>query len=157
ATLEACVSPEQATARLYGPVYSKSQPFSVHIAASVRDSTASFALWWGEGSKRNCSHILLNTRSVAKAYILAVLCAVKDGPRDKSLVVYLSSEYVIRALCYWAGDNATRGWTCANGDELSAVADWLAWRRAPVEFRWVSAKDAGIGRAAAARVCAKAA
>jgi hypothetical protein len=52
----------------------------------------------------------------------------------------MSSEYVIRSFCYWAGDNETRGWSCANGDRLRDAVAWLAYRSAPTEFRWLGAK-----------------
>lgn len=151
ATLEACVSSEEATARLYGPVYTTSGFVSVYIGSSCRSGTAAFSLWWGTGSTRNCAYVLENGGSEGLASILGVLCAVRDCPPDKSLAIYMSSQYVIRSFCYWAGDNETRGWSCANGDELCDAVEWIAQRRAPVEFRWVASNSGSQSLLAAKR------
>ncbi|KAJ7887772.1 hypothetical protein B0H13DRAFT_1627379, partial [Mycena leptocephala] len=87
---------------------------------------------------------LLETPAEEGASILAVLCAARMCATNRSLAIYMSSEYVIRAFCYWAGDNETRGWTCANGDELRDAVSWLAHRRAPTEFRWVGSKSGNV-------------
>ncbi|KAJ7699696.1 hypothetical protein B0H14DRAFT_2297662, partial [Mycena olivaceomarginata] len=60
----------------------------------------------------------------------------------KSLIVYTSSQYAIRSFCFWAGDNETRGWSCANGDVLRDTVGWISRRRASVDFRWVAATSA---------------
>ncbi|KAF7363667.1 RNA-directed DNA polymerase from mobile element jockey [Mycena sanguinolenta] len=141
ATLAAAVRPEEATARLYGPVYGQSHPTAVYIATSSRKKSAAFAVWWGEGSKANKSFRIEGEASDGLACILAILCAVRDCSSDKSLVIYTSSQYAIRSFCYWAGDNETRGWTCANGDALRDSVAWIAQRRAPLEFRWVKTAE----------------
>ncbi|KAJ7877659.1 hypothetical protein B0H13DRAFT_1455624, partial [Mycena leptocephala] len=58
-------------------------------------------------------------------------------PIHKNLVIYMASQYTIRSFCYWAGDNETRGWSCANGEEIHDAVGWLALRHAPVEVRWI--------------------
>ncbi|KAJ6582006.1 hypothetical protein B0H19DRAFT_887732, partial [Mycena capillaripes] len=73
----------------------------------------------------------------ARAGILAVLCAAQDCPRNRELIIYMSSQYIIRSFCYWAEDNETRGWTCTNSDQICNTVGWLALWRALVEFRWV--------------------
>ncbi|KAJ6536220.1 hypothetical protein B0H19DRAFT_874548, partial [Mycena capillaripes] len=72
-----------------------------------------------------------------RAAILAVLCIVHGYPVHKQLLIYMASQYAIKSFCYWAGDNETRGWGCANGDDLRDAVGWLALRQAPVEFRWI--------------------
>ncbi|KAJ7864941.1 hypothetical protein B0H13DRAFT_1465569, partial [Mycena leptocephala] len=129
---------EEATARLYGPVFDSSDPISVYVGSSSRNGHSAFALWYGPQCKRNCAFTLEDSTE-ARAGIMAVLCAVRDCPRNQDLVIYMTSQYIIRAFCYWAGDNETRGWTCANGDDLCDAVGWLALRRATVKFRWVSA------------------
>ncbi|KAJ7162219.1 hypothetical protein C8R46DRAFT_817875, partial [Mycena filopes] len=101
---------------------------------------AAFALWRGRGSKWNQSYVVEGEATVNGAGVLAVLCAARDCPVDKSIIIYTSSEYIIRSFAYWAGDNETRGWYCANGDELRDAVEWIARRRASLEFRWVSSK-----------------
>ncbi|KAJ7912426.1 hypothetical protein B0H13DRAFT_2327433 [Mycena leptocephala] len=117
ATLEACVSSEEATVRLYGPVFESSDPISVYVGSSSRNSHSVFALWYGPQCKRNCAFTLEDSTE-ARAGIMV---------------------YIIHAFCYWAGDNKTRGWTCANGDDLCDAVGWLALRRATLKFRWVLA------------------
>ncbi|KAJ7438022.1 hypothetical protein B0H11DRAFT_1829637, partial [Mycena galericulata] len=137
ATLEACVSSDQATARLYGPVYSQGTPMPVYIGTSAKAGRAAFALYWGKDNKRNTHYIMADKASDSKASILAVLGAARDCPGDRNLVIYTSSEYCIRSFCFWAGDSETCGWSCANGEELRIAVDWLAKRRTPTEFRYV--------------------
>ncbi|KAF7357586.1 Reverse transcriptase domain-containing protein [Mycena sanguinolenta] len=108
-----------------------SHPTAVYIATSSRKKSAAFAVWWGEGSKANKSFRIEGEASDGLACILAILCAVRDCSSDKSLVIYTSSQYAIRSFCYWAGDNETRGWTCANGDALRDSVAWIAQRHAP--------------------------
>ncbi|KAJ7780789.1 hypothetical protein DFH07DRAFT_684491, partial [Mycena maculata] len=127
--------------RLYGPVYAQSDPVVVHITTSMRNGRPAFALWWGTNSKRNCAYALESSATEARAGILAVLCAAQLSPRDKNLIIYVASEYVVRSFCYWAGDNETMGWSCANGEELRDSIQWLAYRHAPTQFRWVSSKS----------------
>ncbi|KAJ7833878.1 hypothetical protein B0H14DRAFT_2227303, partial [Mycena olivaceomarginata] len=81
--------------------------------------------------------------------IMAVLCAARDFPPNRSLTIYMSSQYAIRAFCYWAGDNETRGWSCANGNQLRDTTEWISRRRAPIEFRWLSAKEPNASMSAA--------
>ncbi|KAJ7656249.1 hypothetical protein DFH06DRAFT_991564, partial [Mycena polygramma] len=152
ATLETCVSSEEATERLYGPVSKTGNMVSVYIGTSCRNGTAAFAVWWGTDCDRNHAYMIENGGSEARAAILGVLCAVRDSAPDKTLAIYLSSQYVIRSFCYWAGDNETRGWTCANGEDLSDTVDWIAQRRAPVDFRWVPSGSASQSLAAAKRL-----
>ncbi|KAJ7127447.1 hypothetical protein C8R43DRAFT_1074895, partial [Mycena crocata] len=105
----------------------------------MKDGRASFAVWWGDGNKKNGGHIVDGKSSNARACILAVLCAARDSPPEKNLIIYTSSEYIIRSFCFWAGDNETQGWSCANGKDISIAVEWLARRRAPTEFRWIPA------------------
>ncbi|KAJ7856019.1 hypothetical protein B0H13DRAFT_1551308, partial [Mycena leptocephala] len=141
ATLEAAVSSAEATARLYGPVYEQSDPISIHIGTSTHNGRAAFSLWRGVDSPRSCSYVLDGKATEPRACVMAVLCAARDCPQNKSLVIYTCSEYVIRSFCYWAGNNETRGWSCANGEEFCDAVGWIARRRAPINFRWVSAKQ----------------
>ncbi|KAJ7835709.1 hypothetical protein B0H13DRAFT_1913466 [Mycena leptocephala] len=85
ATLEACVSSEEAAARLYGPVYTTSNPVTVYIGTSRCSGAAAFALWWGPDCKKNCAYVLENGGSAGKASILAVLCVIRDSSPDASL------------------------------------------------------------------------
>ncbi|KAJ7207404.1 hypothetical protein C8J57DRAFT_1040946, partial [Mycena rebaudengoi] len=75
-----------------------------------------------------------------RASILAALCAAELCPADQRMTIHMASEYAIRSFCFWAGDNATRGWSCVNGDELEAAVQWLGHRQAPTEFRWINHK-----------------
>ncbi|KAJ7194846.1 hypothetical protein GGX14DRAFT_300523, partial [Mycena pura] len=129
---------EEATARLYGPVFASGRAIHVYIGTAARGGRSAFARWHGSQSKWNCAYTLENSTE-AGAGIMGVLCAAQDCPREKELVIYMSSQYIIRSFCYWAGDNETRGWTCANGEKLSDAVGWLAQRLAPVRFRWVAA------------------
>ncbi|KAK7017640.1 hypothetical protein R3P38DRAFT_3559743 [Favolaschia claudopus] len=139
ATLEAKIDSIEATARLYGPVFCESAPVAIYIGASAAKGRAAFAVWRGVGSKWNCAYMVEGNCTEAKASILAMLCAAREHPPNKSFVVYTSSQYLIRSLCYWAGNNEAEGWCCANGDVLRDTVAWIARRTAPIDFRWVAA------------------
>ncbi|KAJ6481962.1 hypothetical protein C8R45DRAFT_1151220 [Mycena sanguinolenta] len=141
ATIAAAVGLEEATARLYGPVYERSSLLATYIATSSRQKRAAFAVWRGVGAKANKAFLVHGEASDGMAAILAVLCAVCECPTGRSLVIYTSSQYVIRSFCYWAGENETRGWSCANGDALRDTVEWIAHRRVLIEFRWVKSTD----------------
>ncbi|KAJ7165194.1 hypothetical protein C8R46DRAFT_832983, partial [Mycena filopes] len=130
ATLETCMESEEATQCFYGPVYAQSDPIPIYIGTTMKFGCAAFALWRGAGSKRNQVYVVEGEATGNRASVLAVLCAVRDCPVDRSVVIYTSSEYIIRLFAYWAGDNETRGWYCANGDELRDAVEWIArqWR-----------------------------
>ncbi|KAJ7291089.1 hypothetical protein C8J57DRAFT_949105, partial [Mycena rebaudengoi] len=131
------LSSEEATARLYGPVYANNKPVAVYIGTSSKSGRAAFALWWGEGSACNCAYVLADGDSDAKACLMAVLTAAQTCLTERRLIIHTSSQYVIRSLCYWAGNSATCGWTCMNGSELDYATAWIAQRAAPTEFRWL--------------------
>ncbi|KAJ7918047.1 hypothetical protein B0H13DRAFT_1607948, partial [Mycena leptocephala] len=137
ATLAAAVSSKEATAQLYGPVYEESAAFTAYIGTSAQNGRAAFAVWRGIDNKKNRSYVIEGGASEGKASILAILCAARNCPTNKSLIVHTSSQYAIRSLCFWVGDNETRGWTCANGDTLRDTVEWIASRQAPINFRWV--------------------
>jgi ribonuclease HI len=149
ATLEAAVSSKEATAQLYGPVFEQSNPLPIYIGTSSSKGRSSFALWRGVDCKWNSAYAVENKANDGRAAILAVLCAARDCPLNRSLTIFMSSQYVIRAFCYWAGDNETRGWSCANGEELRDATEWISRRRAAIEFRWLSSKEQNTSMAAA--------
>ncbi|KAF8123371.1 hypothetical protein K438DRAFT_1651237, partial [Mycena galopus ATCC 62051] len=77
----------------------------------------------------------------ARATLFGILHGVKTAPKAKDLIITTSSEYAIRSICYWAGDNATLGWCGRNGDVLKEIAKWIYLRSASVEFRWAPATN----------------
>ncbi|KAJ7166096.1 hypothetical protein C8R46DRAFT_294118, partial [Mycena filopes] len=149
--LASAISSKESTARLYGPVHSNTGAVTVYIGTSTRKGRAAFALWWGPDSKRNCAYVTEGKGSDGSASALAVLCAARDAAPGASLLIYTCSQYAIRSFCYWAGDNETRGWSCANGDELRDAAEWLAARTGPTNFRWVESKSSNPAMIAAKR------
>ncbi|KAF8179041.1 hypothetical protein K438DRAFT_1502888, partial [Mycena galopus ATCC 62051] len=137
ATLEAAITSTEATARLHGPVYEESPPVTVYIGTSSQKGCAAFAVWRDIDNQNNHAYVIEGDASEGKASILAVLCAVRDLPTNKTLSVYTSLQYAMRSLCFWAGDNETRGWSCANGDALRNTVEWITHRRTPINLRWV--------------------
>jgi ribonuclease HI len=149
--LKASVSAQEASRRLYGPIYKSGHPISVHIATSAKGkgvADAAFALYWGANSKRNLARRFDGPQTQARASLFAVLKAVLDSPPDKALAIFTSSEYVIRSFCYWAGDNAIRGWVCTHADVLKETAALIFKRVAPIEFRCVPSASANEPMAA---------
>ncbi|KAJ7911526.1 hypothetical protein B0H13DRAFT_1564641, partial [Mycena leptocephala] len=131
---------QEASRQLYGPVYKSGQPVSVYLATSAKCkgvADAVFALYWGTNSKRNVARRFEGPQTHARASLFAVLQAILESPRDKSLIIYTTSQYTIRSFCYWAGDNAVHGWSCTHADILKETAARIYNRVAPIEFRWV--------------------
>ncbi|KAJ7206243.1 hypothetical protein GGX14DRAFT_306566, partial [Mycena pura] len=128
---------QEACRRLYGPVLLLGRPLSVYLGSSSTKSNAAFALYWGPGNKWNRGRKFDGSQTEARSVLFAVLDAVLRCASDRTLIIHTSSEYAIRSFCYWAGDNATRGWCCLHADILRETAARIYRRRAPMEFRWV--------------------
>lgn len=156
--LIASVTPKDALRNLYGPVTKSGRPISVFIASSAEgkgSSTgcAAFSLYWGASSSRNMGYRFEGSQTSSRAALFAVLMAVTESATYRSLTIYTTSEYVIRSFCYWAGDNATRGWSCTHADVLKEATARISQRAAPIEFRIPSAS--AIGDIASAQQLAK--
>ncbi|KAJ7689814.1 hypothetical protein B0H17DRAFT_854713, partial [Mycena rosella] len=118
-------------------------------AKGTSGARAVFSLYWGAGSSRNAAFTFEGTQTDARASLFGVLKALSEATPDRSLTVLSSSQYAIRSFCYWAGDNATRGWPCVHSDVLIKATSLIHDRTAPVEFRWVSSGAENPGMQAA--------
>ncbi|KAJ7613346.1 hypothetical protein DFH06DRAFT_911034, partial [Mycena polygramma] len=127
----------EATRNLYGSVFKSGGTITVWLGSCAKPKTgAAFSLFWGEGCRWNKALKFEGPQTEARSALFAVLQAVTESARDRSLIISTSSEYAIRSICYWAGTNAASGWPCAHSDVLKETAARIKSRWAPVEFRW---------------------
>ncbi|KAJ6457442.1 hypothetical protein C8R47DRAFT_995709, partial [Mycena vitilis] len=126
---------------LYGNVYVQTAYSQVYVHGCCKKTGTSGAaavgsVFWGETSNLNCAHFVPGPEPPTsnRAAIYAVLLAVQEANPDASLMIFTSSEYTIRQLCYWAGKNSQIGWSCPNGDLLKDLTVMLRNRRAPTRF-----------------------
>ncbi|KAJ7081431.1 hypothetical protein C8R44DRAFT_530490, partial [Mycena epipterygia] len=144
--------------RLYGPVFCSGRPVSVYITSSLVSKSSSihaaFSLYWGKNSCKNSAYQFEGKQTEARGSLVTVLKVVIEAPPNHSLIIFTASQYAIRSLCYWAGNNAVLGWPCAHGDILKVATDRIHERTAPLEFRCAKS---GVGNAAmvAAKLLAK--
>ncbi|KAJ7153028.1 hypothetical protein C8R43DRAFT_885769, partial [Mycena crocata] len=141
-------SPAEMLRSLYGHVYEDTAHSHVYVqgsckAAGTPKACAVGAVFWGETSPANCAESVPGPEPPTnnRATIYSTLLAVRNADPNGSLIVFTSSEYVIRHACYWAGKNSQIGWSCANGDLLKDLVFLLARRRAPTRFVWVDRKS----------------
>ncbi|KAJ7728841.1 hypothetical protein DFH07DRAFT_684554, partial [Mycena maculata] len=123
-------TPAEATKVLYGPVLNDGPRLPVHIAGSCRnagriDAKAAFAVHWGLGNKYNVSYRVEGAPNEGRAVIMAIVLVLANASPNRSLEISTTSKYAIRAFSYWAGDNETRGWPCANGDLLRVACAFI--------------------------------
>ncbi|KAJ6483693.1 hypothetical protein DFH09DRAFT_949616, partial [Mycena vulgaris] len=133
--LAASLTPEEALRCLYGPVTDSGRPVSVYIASSSKSKAGSsrvaLSLYWGDNNHRNAAYTFEGKQTDTRASLFAVLKAVVKAPHTQSLIIFTSSQYAIRAFCYWAGENSTLGWPCSHGDVLQIVAEQIHECTAP--------------------------
>ncbi|KAJ7031289.1 hypothetical protein C8F04DRAFT_898122, partial [Mycena alexandri] len=148
----------EAIKKLFGPVRKSGHPVSVYIASTSRgqgsNCVAVFALYWGPNNGRNVVCKAEGNASDSRATLFGILMALMRSTDDKTLTIFSSSQYAIRSFCYWAADNANRGWSCNHSDVLQATVQRIAHRAAPVVFRYVAATAVNANMQAA-RVMAK--
>ncbi|KAJ6565312.1 hypothetical protein DFH09DRAFT_814965, partial [Mycena vulgaris] len=73
-------------------------------------------------NQRNVVHQIEGSQTDSRAALFGVLKAIIQSKHNKPLTIYTSSQYAIRSFCYWAGENATRGWTCTHADVLKETS-----------------------------------
>ncbi|KAJ7143115.1 hypothetical protein C8R43DRAFT_891954 [Mycena crocata] len=132
---------EEATKFLYGPVLNHGTHLLVHILGSCRnagriDAKAALAVHWGIDNKYNISYRVDGPQNEGRAVLAAVILVLSRASPNRRLELSTTSKYAIRAITYWAGDNYTRGWPCANGDLLRVASSLIRNRPAPVHFLW---------------------
>ncbi|KAJ7150824.1 hypothetical protein C8R43DRAFT_866952, partial [Mycena crocata] len=129
---------QEALNRLYGPVTTVGRPVSAYIGCSSNSkggtARCAFSLYWGNNSRKNSAYSFEGKQSEARGSLFAILQAVINSPQSQTLIIYTSSQYAIRSLCYWAADNEMMGWPCAHGDVLDCTVNRIRARTAPVEF-----------------------
>ncbi|KAJ7490163.1 hypothetical protein B0H11DRAFT_1719537, partial [Mycena galericulata] len=126
----------------YGPVLVSTPAAVVYVATScsragMPDAKAAAGVYWGDGNRNNCVVAVPGTQSDARAAIYAVVHIMKVAPIHRALTIYTPSQYAIRSFCYWAGGNATRGWSCTHADIIRVGAELMRARPARVTFCWV--------------------
>ncbi|KAJ7160685.1 hypothetical protein C8R43DRAFT_881342, partial [Mycena crocata] len=134
-------TPIEMLRNLYGKVYVETQFLHVYVqgsckATGTKGARAVSAVFWGETSTRNCVQPVPGPEppTTNRAAVYAVLLAVKAADPNISLMIFTSSEYIIRHACYSAGKNSQLGWICSNGDLLRDLTELLSRRAAPTRF-----------------------
>ncbi|KAJ7165320.1 hypothetical protein C8R46DRAFT_816763, partial [Mycena filopes] len=142
-TMSAVQTDEDATLNLYGGVAEVNpRHVMVHLASACKnggkvDVRAAFGVYWGEDSTHNNGWLIPGRQVDARAVMLGILHAICVTNPDRTLEIFTTSKYAIRAICYAAGRNHTTGWDCANGDLLELIANAIQSRRSRVAFHCV--------------------
>lgn len=152
-------TPLEATTAIYGPVLSNGPRVQVYVASSCRgagriDARAACGIYWGRNSRFNSSVRISGAQTENRAAIVGILAAVTSAPADRCLDIHSTSKYAIRSFCYWAGENYTRGWDCANGDILAVAVEAMRRRPGAVHFTWIDPNDGGDTPEAARKLAA---
>ncbi|KAJ7088957.1 hypothetical protein C8R44DRAFT_590694, partial [Mycena epipterygia] len=139
-------TPEQALISLYGPVLSESSPVHVYVEGAapgaVRTKSAGAGIYFGIGSPSNASIKVPGPGkpSADRGRIFAILEAVRRVDSDKTLVIFCTSKFVIRQLCYAAAKNMAIRWPGINGDLFKETTSLLGQRHGKTSFVYLDAK-----------------
>ncbi|KAJ7034594.1 hypothetical protein C8F04DRAFT_886479, partial [Mycena alexandri] len=106
------------------------------VAAGKPNVKAGCGVYWGPNSGSNNSTSCPGRQTDTRAALFAVTLALLSAPSDRTLVIYSSSQLVIRTFCYWAGSNYTQGWPCQDADIIKSTAEIMRNRPAGVVFRY---------------------
>ncbi|KAJ3846250.1 hypothetical protein EV368DRAFT_53056, partial [Lentinula lateritia] len=122
---------------LYGPTLVDNGTLTGYLAASCsccRNGAMQAALssYWGVNDIHNaCYHISATPKPTAnRAILCATILALQAAAQrpEKHLLLYTSSEYLIRSFCFWAADNAEHAWDCAHSDVIKVAVSLLRSR-----------------------------
>ncbi|KAJ7167374.1 hypothetical protein C8R43DRAFT_1161026, partial [Mycena crocata] len=126
----------------YGPVSVRTDPSHVYtasscVAAEKPNVKAGCGVYWGPNSRWNKGSSVPGRQTDGRAALFAVTLALLSAQEDRTLVIYCTSQFVIRTFCYWVGSNYTQGWPCKNADIIRVTAELIRRRSASVIFRYV--------------------
>ncbi|KAJ7158081.1 hypothetical protein C8R46DRAFT_817269, partial [Mycena filopes] len=127
-TLAAGQTDQEATQALYGTLADISAcRVNVHLVSTCRsqgqvDARAAFGAYWGGESRYNVGWRIPGRQVEGRALLMGILHALTVSNPRRALDIFTTSKFTIRAICYAAGGNYTRGWDCANGDLLELIA-----------------------------------
>ncbi|KAJ6630569.1 ribonuclease H-like domain-containing protein, partial [Mycena sp. CBHHK59/15] len=111
------------------------------VAAGKPNVRAGSGVYWGPNSSLNRCSSVPAKQTDGRAALFAVTLALLVAPKDRTLIIYSSSQFVIRTFCYWTGTNYTEGWPCKNADIIKATAELIRDRPAGVIFRYVASSQ----------------
>jgi ribonuclease HI len=118
---------------------------------------AAFGVYWGDNSAHNRGLGIPGRQLDSRALLHAILFALTVANPSRVVEVTTTSKYAVRSICYLAGANHTRGWSCANGDLLEFIARAIQARRAQTVFTLIdSPRDSSAykeARAIATATC----
>ncbi|KAJ7837621.1 hypothetical protein B0H13DRAFT_1554231, partial [Mycena leptocephala] len=99
---------------------------------------AAFGVYWGNNSQFNAAWRIVGRQLDGRAMLMGIIYALAFVDASRAIDIFTTSKAAIRAVCYKAGKNHTRGWDCANGDLLEHIAKIIRARSAQVSFFHVS-------------------
>ncbi|KAJ7355941.1 hypothetical protein DFH08DRAFT_803872 [Mycena albidolilacea] len=156
-TLATTQTDEESTLALYGTV-PDAERRRVHVVVAgvcVKHAqpgvSAAFGVYWGDNSAHNRGFGIPGRQLDARAILHAILFALTVANPSRVVDISTTSKYAIRSICYLAGGNHTRGWSCANGDLLELIARAVQARTAQTVFTLMdSPRDSSAYREARA-------
>ncbi|KAJ7363836.1 hypothetical protein DFH08DRAFT_639277, partial [Mycena albidolilacea] len=101
------------------------------------DVAAAFAVYWGDNSAHNRGLGIPGRQLDSRTVLHAILFALTMANPSRVIEISTTSKYAVRSICYLAGGNHTRGWTCANGDLLDLIARAIQARSAQTVFTFI--------------------
>ncbi|KAJ7168126.1 hypothetical protein C8R43DRAFT_876833, partial [Mycena crocata] len=143
--LDSSRTPAEENRYYYGPVLVQTDPLHVYVASSCvsagkPNARAGSGVYRGPNSRWNRGSSVPGRQTDGRAALFAVMLAVETAPEDRTLVIYCTSQFVIRTFCYWVGSNYTQGWPCENADIIKRTAELIRKRPAGVIFRYADSQ-----------------
>jgi ribonuclease HI len=143
---------DQALDSFWGPVLAETIHTHIYIeGAYFENKSAGSGIYFGPASPMNtCLLLPTSERPTADlARLVAIQEAVTMVPPDRSLLIFCTSKYVIRQLCYSTAKNNSLGWPGKNGEAFKSVAKLLASRHGTTCFVYVESTVNNASKTAA--------
>ncbi|KAG6883297.1 hypothetical protein C0992_009141, partial [Termitomyces sp. T32_za158] len=138
--LHLAANPAEMLNHFYGHATAPSNIASWYVAASSDHASqrASFAAVLRPCSPANFAHTTTHANGMDRNILLAISVILKTTPVDCKLVVYTSSQSVIRLICFDAANRAANSWVGANGDVLKRVCVRIQKRTAQLGLYYLN-------------------
>jgi hypothetical protein len=108
ATMDSKETKDQALDSFWGPVLAETIPTHIYIEGTYfKNKSAGGGIYFGPGSPMNTKLLLsmLERPTADLARLVAIQEAVTMVPPDRSLLIFCTSKYMIRQLCYSTAKN----------------------------------------------------
>ncbi|KAJ7161644.1 hypothetical protein C8R46DRAFT_861993, partial [Mycena filopes] len=144
-------SPDEALDALWGPIMVQSPSVYVYVEGlRSKTSHGGAGIFFGPSSSLNLALTVpagsTDTVTADRARVFAIHEVLLRSPSTAALVIFCSSQLVIRQICYAAAKNLNLGWPGADSDIFKDTVKLLSLRPARTCFVYLDWKTQNNSR-----------